>query len=89
MLRRMIGRVDLSSVEGQSQAVADAMPILSKLTDPVRRSEYAHLVADLAGVTESSVRQSLDADGQGQAGRGRRRVAQASCRLATSSSARC
>ncbi|HVD70290.1 MAG TPA: DNA primase [Actinomycetota bacterium] len=66
MLRRMIGRVDLSSVEGQSQAVADAMPILSKLTDPVRRSEYAHLVADLAGVTESSVRQSLDATAKGR-----------------------
>ena len=76
MLRRMIGRVDLSSVEGQSQAVADAMPILSKLTDPVRRSEYAHLVADLAGVTESSVRQSLDAHGQGPARRGRRGIAQ-------------
>ena len=27
----------------------------SELTDPVRRSEYAHLVADLAGVAESSV----------------------------------
>jgi DNA primase len=61
MVRRTIGRHDLSSVEGQSRAVADAMPIIEGLTDPVRRSEYAHLVADLAGVTEFSVVQALDA----------------------------
>ena len=60
MVRRTIGRHDLSSVEGQSRAVADAIPIVERLTDPVRRSEYAHLVADLAGVTESSVVQALD-----------------------------
>ena len=51
MVRRTIGRHDLSSVEGQSRAVADAMPIIEGLTDPVRRSEYAHLVADLAGTS--------------------------------------
>jgi DNA primase len=66
MLRRMIGRHDLSTVEGQSIAVAEAMPILEKLTDPVRRSEYAHLVADLAGVTESSVVQTMDAHAKGR-----------------------
>ncbi len=66
MLRRMIGRHDLSSVEGQSIAVAEAMPILERLTDPVRRSEYAHLVADLAGVTESSVVQTMDAHAKGR-----------------------
>ena len=42
------------------------MPILERLTDPVRRSEYAHLLADLAGVTESSVVQTLDAHAQGR-----------------------
>ncbi|MDH5225101.1 MAG: DNA primase [Actinomycetota bacterium] len=66
MVRRTIGRHDLSSVEGQSRAVADAMPIIEGLTDPVRRSEYAHLVADLAGVTEFSVVQALDARRRGQ-----------------------
>ncbi len=66
MVRRTIGRHDLSTVEGQSRAVADAMPIIDSLTDPVRRSEYAHLVADLAGVTESSVVQAVDARRRGR-----------------------
>jgi DNA primase len=66
MVRRTIGRHDLSSVEGQSRAVADAMPIIVGLTDPVRRSEYAHLVADLAGVTEFSVVQALDSHRRGR-----------------------
>ena len=66
MVRRTIGRHDLSTVEGQSRAVADAMPIIDGLTDPVRRSEYAHLVADLAGVTESSVVQTVDARRRGR-----------------------
>jgi len=60
MVRRTIGRHDLSTVEGQSRAVADALPIIEGLADPVRRGEYAHLVADLAGVNESSVVQALD-----------------------------
>jgi DNA primase len=60
MIRRTIGRHELSSVEGQSAAVADALPILDRLTDPVRRSEYGHLVADLAGVAERSVITSLE-----------------------------
>ena len=66
MVRRTIGRHDLTSVEGQSRAVAEAMPIIEGLTDPVRRSEYAHLVADLAGVTEFSVVQALDARRRGR-----------------------
>ena len=60
MVRRTIDRHDLSSVEGRSRAVADAMLIIEGLSDPVRRSEYAHLVADLAGVTELSVVQALE-----------------------------
>jgi DNA primase len=59
MVRRVIGRHDLSTIEGQSMAVADALPILERLTDPVRRSEYAGLVADLASVSEGSVIESL------------------------------
>lgn len=55
MLRRTVGRHDLSTVEGQAAAVAAALPLLEDLTDPVRRSEYAHLLAELVGVTEGSV----------------------------------
>ena len=50
MVRRTVARHDLSTVEGQSAAVADALPILEGLSDPVRRSEYGHMLADLAGV---------------------------------------
>jgi len=49
MVRRTIGRNDLSSVEGQTAAIAAAVPLLEGLTDPVRQSEYAHLLAELAG----------------------------------------
>ena len=60
MVRRIIGRHDLSTVETRSAAVGEALPILERLTDPIRRSEYAHLLADLAGVSESSVMVALD-----------------------------
>ena len=60
MVRRTVERHDLSTVEGQSAAVADALPILEGLSDPVRRSEYGHMLADLAGVSESSVMQALE-----------------------------
>ena len=55
MLRRTLGRTDLASVEGQSAAVSAALPLIEGLSDPVRQSEYAHLLAELAGVTEASV----------------------------------
>jgi DNA primase len=60
MVRRTVERHDLSNVEGQSAAVATALPILQELTDPVRRSEYGHLLADLTGVSEDSVRTALE-----------------------------
>ncbi len=60
MVRRTVARHDLGTIEGQSAAVADALPMLEHLNDPVRRSEYAGLLADLAGVSEASVLQSLD-----------------------------
>ncbi|MGH7541626.1 MAG: DNA primase, partial [Gemmatimonadota bacterium] len=59
MVRRTVDRHDLSNVEGQSAAVAAALPILQGLQDPVRRSEYGHLLADLTGVSEDSVRTAL------------------------------
>jgi DNA primase len=60
MVRRTVARHDLGTIEGQSAAVADALPMLEHLSDPVRRSEYAGLLADLAGVSEGSVLQSLE-----------------------------
>ena len=70
-------------------AVAEALPILERLTDPVRRSEYAHLVADLAGVTESSVVQPLDAARGGQPAEVASSRPKRMTRRATRSSARC
>ena len=55
MVQRTVGRHDLSTIEGQSAAVAAAVPLLEQLGDPVRQSEYAHLLAELAGVSEGSV----------------------------------
>jgi DNA primase len=60
MVRRTVERQDLSTIEGQSAAVAAALPVLERLGDPVRRSEYAGLLADLAGVSHASVVQSLN-----------------------------
>ena len=60
MIRRTVGRHDLSTVEGQSAAVAAALPVLEGLGDPVRQSEYAHQLAELAGVTEGSVVLALE-----------------------------
>ncbi len=60
MIRRSVGRFDLSTIEGQSAAVAAGLPILEGLSDPVRQREYAHLLAELARVSESSVLLSLE-----------------------------
>ncbi len=60
MIRRTVGRHDLSSIEGQSAAVAATVPVLEALTDPVRQGEYAHLLAELAGVSEGSVVLALE-----------------------------
>ena len=60
MVRRTVDRHDLSTIEGQSAAVAGALPLLERLNDPVRRSEYAGLLADLVGVSGPSVLKALD-----------------------------
>ena len=59
MVRRTVERHDLGTIEGRSAAVSDALPILERLNDPIRRSEYEGLLADLAGVSHASVAQSL------------------------------
>jgi len=60
MLVRSVGRRDLSTVEGQTAAVTAALPILEGLADPIRRQEYAHLLAELAGVSEAPVLLALE-----------------------------
>jgi DNA primase len=66
MVRRTVGRHDLSTIEGQSAAVAAAVPLLERLGDPVRQSEYAHLLAELAGVSEGSVVLAIDQQHSGR-----------------------
>jgi DNA primase len=65
MIRRTVGRMDLSGVEGRTRAVDEAFPIVAQLTDPVRRQEYAHLLAEVAGVSESSVMLKLQGQARG------------------------
>jgi DNA primase len=60
MLIRNVGRHDLSTIEGQTAAVASSLPVLEGLGDPVRRAEYAHLLAELTGVSEASVVLALE-----------------------------
>lgn len=60
MLRRTVARHDLSTVEGQSAAVADALPILENLADPVRQREYGHALAELVRVSDTSVLLALE-----------------------------
>jgi DNA primase len=60
MIRRSVGRHDLSSVEGQTAAVAASLPVLEGLSDPVRQAEYAHLLAELTDVSEASVVLALE-----------------------------
>ena len=60
MLRRVLEGRDVEAPEGQARAVDEALPIVAGLEDPVRRSEYAGLLADLAGVSTSAVLLKLE-----------------------------
>jgi DNA primase len=60
MISRAVAAHDRSTVEGQTAAVASALPVVEGLDDPVRQREYAHLLSELAGVSESSVLLSLE-----------------------------
>ncbi|HWC32165.1 MAG TPA: DNA primase [Actinomycetota bacterium] len=78
MLRRAVRGHDLATPEGRTRAVQAGMPIVAGLDDPVRRSEYAGMLADLAGVDVESVLLELarrPAGGDG-AGPGRQRSAE-------------
>ena len=55
MIERTITGRDLATVEGRAEAIRAGLPIVAGLSDRVRRDEYAHLLADRAGVSSSSV----------------------------------
>jgi DNA primase len=59
MIRRTVGRHDLSTIEGQSAAVAATVPVLERLADPVRQGEYVHLLAEAAGASDEDVGRAL------------------------------
>lgn len=55
MIGRALAGKDLGSVEGRARAVRAALPVVAGLEDPVRRQEYAHLLADRTGVGDTAV----------------------------------
>ncbi len=69
MIRRTVGRHDLATVEDRTRAVDDALPMVAGLKDPVRRQQYSHMLADLAGVGDREV--ALKVDEAGRDGRSR------------------
>ncbi|MDP9343712.1 MAG: DNA primase [Actinomycetota bacterium] len=70
MLDRSLSGHDLRSVEGRARGVRAGLPFVAGLTDPVRREEYAHLLADRAGVSSSAVMLELKQSDGGRADAG-------------------
>jgi DNA primase len=60
MIRRSLGTQELRSPEGQARAVRETLPIVAGLDDSVLRSRYAGVLANLVGVTSSSVLLELE-----------------------------
>ena len=60
MLQRAVRGEALATPEGKARAVREALPIVSGLTDPVLRGQYAGRLADLVGVSPTDVGLELD-----------------------------
>lgn len=60
MLQRAVRGEALETPEGKARAVRGALPIVSGLTDPVLRGQYAGRLADLVGVSPTDVGLELD-----------------------------
>jgi DNA primase len=60
MIRRRLRTQDLGSPEGQARAVRESLPIVAGLDDPVLRGRYAGVLAELVGVSSSSVLLELE-----------------------------
>lgn len=69
MLRRSLRDADLETPEGRSRAVRGALPVVEGLDDLVRREQYAGMLADLTGVTTSTVLLELERRDEGPARR--------------------
>ncbi|HYH28252.1 MAG TPA: DNA primase [Actinomycetota bacterium] len=66
MLRRSVEGKETKTPEGQARAVAEAVPILEGLGDPVLRSRYAGVLADLVGTrTDTEILRRLERSGGG------------------------
>jgi DNA primase len=60
MIRRSLRTHELRSPEGQARAVEETLPIVAGLDDPVLRSRYAGVLAELVGVRSSDVLLKLE-----------------------------
>ena len=72
MLERAVRGVDLTTPEGQSQAVRTGLPIVDGLQDNVLRARYTGVLAGLAGVSDTVVMRELQKrpqEGRAAAGR--------------------
>jgi len=65
MIRRVVERADTASIEGRTRGVDAALPIVGGLKDPVRRQQYAHLLAELTDVSDESLMAKLGASAGG------------------------
>jgi DNA primase len=63
MLVRSMRDIPLGTPEGKARAVREALPVVSRLKDPVLRSQYAGRLADLAGVSPTDVTLELERAG--------------------------
>ena len=60
MIRRSLGTQELGSPEGKARAVRETLPIVAGLQDSVLRSQYAGVLAELAGVKIREVQEQLE-----------------------------
>jgi DNA primase len=60
MIRRRLRTQELRSPEGQARAVRETLPIVAGLDDPVLRSRYGGVLAELVGVRSSDILLELD-----------------------------
>jgi DNA primase len=70
MLDRSLVGKELSGVEDRARAVRSGLAMVAGLEDPVRRQEYARILAGKVGESEVSVMLQLDRMSAGEAGGG-------------------
>ena len=78
MIDRSLASQPLDSIEDRARAVKTALPIVTGLADPVRRDQYAGLLADRAGVKIETVLQQIQGPGRASGRDGREPAARIS-----------